>query len=323
MNEIGRAATTQMAPILLKIGGYRHRSKIAAFDYDWTLIKPRGGRRFPKDVDDWEWLRNGVKEKLQEWYGKGWGIVVFTNQSKPWKVDQIRKAMESVGVPLMVAIAMQKEEHKPSRAMWDAVVGGKKLDLAKSFFAGDALGRVSDWSNTDRLFAEAVGVRAVGPEEAFPVERREAEAGVRVLPGQELVIMVGYPGSGKSTVADRLVAEGEGRYVALRGDELKTPARMVRALREAIADEKSPIVDATNPTREGRTNYIQAARDMDVKKVRCVWVKTSLEDSMARNAGRQAEGKPVVPPVVYYTYRKRFEEPKAAEDGCEVVVLEG
>lgn len=307
-----------MAPTLIKVGAYRHRGKIAAFDYDWTLVRPKEGRRFPKNVDDWQWLRDGVKEKLQEWYKRGWGIVVFTNQTKAWKVDQIRTAMGSVGIPMMVAIAMQKEEHKPSRAMWDAVMTSKKVDLEKSFFVGDALGRPGDWSDTDRLFADAIGIRAIDPEQAFPLGQRKPVTGVRIVQGQEVVVMVGYPGSGKSTVASILVADDAGNYVHLSGDELKTPTRILQALRKAIGEKKSVIVDATNPTREGRALYIRAARELGVKKIRCIWVQTTMEDAMARNAVRQAEGRPGVPPVTYYVYRKRFEEPSEME-GCEVV----
>lgn len=156
-----------MAPILIKIGNYRHRKKIAAFDFDWTLVKPKDRRRFPKAVDDWQWLYGTVPDKIRECYEKGYGIVVFTNQSKEWKLDQIKQAMEAVKVPLMVAVAMDKAEYKPARDLWDAVVGTNSVAVEASFFVGDALGRPGDWAASDQQFADAIGIKAVAPEDFF------------------------------------------------------------------------------------------------------------------------------------------------------------
>jgi len=158
-----------MAPIIIKVKGYRHRSKIAAFDFDWTLVKPKEGRRFPKNVEDWQWLYPHIPNVLCDWYSKGWGIVIFTNQTKPWKLDQIKAALSNIDIPLLIVVAMDKTEHKPSRIMWDTVIGEKKVTVSSSFFVGDALGRPGDWSDTDKLFAETIGVSYEGPEEAFPV----------------------------------------------------------------------------------------------------------------------------------------------------------
>ena len=40
--------------------------KIAGFDMDYTLIKPKSGKRFPIDYNDWEWLYPNVKDRLIE-----------------------------------------------------------------------------------------------------------------------------------------------------------------------------------------------------------------------------------------------------------------
>jgi hypothetical protein len=45
-----------MAPILVKIGKFRLRQKMAIFDYDWTLVKPKSNGTFSKNIDDWTWL---------------------------------------------------------------------------------------------------------------------------------------------------------------------------------------------------------------------------------------------------------------------------
>jgi len=310
-----------MSPVLNKINGFRFRSKVAAFDFDWTLVRPKNGRKFPKDVDDWEWLRANVPETIKEYYTKGWCIMIFTNQTKGWKLDQINKVLSTLDIPVLAVVAMDKADHKPSKVMWQAAVGDKKVKT-DSFFVGDALGRPSDWSNTDLLFANAIGVRAVSPETMFPLPdfRSTTTTVVKVIPKdtQEVVVMVGYPGSGKTSVAKELVDNSSSTYVHVDGDALKTPAKLAKEARKVLANNKSPIIDATNPTRAGRQLYIDIAREHNVS-IRCIWVKTSMEDSMARNANRYDQGKQAVPSIVYYVYRKKFEAP-TTDDGFEQVV---
>jgi len=63
----------------------RFRSKICFIDYDSTIVKPTKGV-FPKDVNDWTYLRKNVKDVIKSQYAKGYMIVIVTNQSKEWKI---------------------------------------------------------------------------------------------------------------------------------------------------------------------------------------------------------------------------------------------
>ena len=63
--------------IILKIGKFRARKKIAAFDYDWTLVKPATGDTFPKNIEDWSWLNDTVVEKIQQFYKSANILVIF------------------------------------------------------------------------------------------------------------------------------------------------------------------------------------------------------------------------------------------------------
>ena len=58
-------------------------SKIAAFDMDWTIIKPKGKKKFPQNRKDWEWMFNGdpVTKKLKQLNSDGYQIVIFSNQN--------------------------------------------------------------------------------------------------------------------------------------------------------------------------------------------------------------------------------------------------
>ena len=43
-----------------KFNNFYIRQKIAAFDMDHTLVKPKNNRKFPKDENDWEWYNESV-----------------------------------------------------------------------------------------------------------------------------------------------------------------------------------------------------------------------------------------------------------------------
>ena len=68
------------------------RSKLAIFDYDGTIVKAKEGRTLPKDIDDWMYIRESVPNTIRK-YSKKYRIVIVTDQSKEWKVKQIKNVM--------------------------------------------------------------------------------------------------------------------------------------------------------------------------------------------------------------------------------------
>jgi hypothetical protein len=40
--------------------------KLFIFDFIWTIVKPKNGRKIPLHKDDWLWLRSSVPIILQE-----------------------------------------------------------------------------------------------------------------------------------------------------------------------------------------------------------------------------------------------------------------
>jgi bifunctional polynucleotide phosphatase/kinase len=248
-------------------------------------------------------------------YKKGYGIYVFTNQSKSWKKDMIVTCLTTLGIPLTVCIAFEKKDYKPNLTMFNEAFSkdqSKKLKIGMSLFVGDAMGRKNDHSDVDLKFAEAIGIKCVPPEDIFPGAQGK---NVRVSPRkkQEIVVMVGYPGSGKSTVCETIF-EKAGYYVA-HGDVLKTSAKMIKEARSHVAKGESVVFDATNPSKDKRAEYVNFAREVNLP-VRCVVMTTSMEESLARNNKR---AKPV-PRIVYNVYKKKYEEP-VVDEGFEAIVL--
>ena len=143
-------------------------NKIAAFDFDWTLVKPKENRKFPKSVDDWDWLYSHIPNIIKQLYDEGHIIVIFTNQSKQWKRDQIINVAETLNIPIYILIAFNKDYYKPNIALYEKFINQiGNIDKDKSFFVGDALGRKDDFSNSDRLFAENIGIKWLAPEDIF------------------------------------------------------------------------------------------------------------------------------------------------------------
>jgi aryl-alcohol dehydrogenase-like predicted oxidoreductase/predicted kinase/histidinol phosphatase-like enzyme len=94
-------------------------------------------------------------------------------------------------------------------------------------------------------------------------------------PRGEIVLVMGLPGAGKSTVAKQLAADG---YSRLNRDEAGgSLAALLPALDRAILAGTSRIVlDNTYVTRKARGAVIQAARRRGLP-VRCLWMTTSVE----------------------------------------------
>lgn len=287
----------------------RRRKANAIFDFDGTLVKPKEGRRFPKDEHDWQYLRPSVPAVLKK-YAKTHRIIIVTDQSKDWKVKMIENVIRDLDIPITAVIGMTKETHKPNPNWF--LTNFPEIDKTKAFYVGDAAGRPGDWADRDIRFAENIGVPFKVPEDVFPLEHVKKAPIHRIE--KEIVIMIGYPGSGKSTIAKDLEPFG---YYRIDGDLFKTPTQMIKEAKKHI-EEQSIIFDSTGGTQKRRAEFIKFAKDNNLP-VRCIWVQTSIEDAMERNKQRANEGGPKIPEIAFYLYRKNFEEPTT--DECEIVKL--
>ena len=278
---------------------------MAGFDYNWTLVRPISGRTHPVNERDVQWLNANVVGRLRGLYQAGFAIVVLTNQRVSWATSQIRTMLSQVGVPLLVGVATKSQEKKPNRFLFDTVVTWP-WDTAASFYVGDALGRPGDWSASDRDFAAAIGMIVRSPEDVFSNNPRLLA--VQPKSAQELVIVVGYPGAGKSTLAHNLFAPNG--YTVISG------ARPLPRTNAALKTGASVVVDATNPSRQGRKEYVRLANAHRLA-VRCVYFAEHRTKAMSRNRLRAEP----VPDVAYDVYDSRFDEPLVSEGFVEVITV--
>ena len=131
--------------------------------------------------------------------------------------------------------------------------------------------------------------------------------------------MVGYPGSGKSSLAKMIVKKykKEKKYTILSGDILKTVAKFKKPIQEALENNKVPIIDATNGKKDKREKYIKYAdKYLNKNDVAIIHINLGLKESYKNNKLREKQ----VPKIAYYTYRKYFEDIEDTE-ADEVITI--
>jgi predicted kinase len=141
-------------------------------------------------------------------------------------------------------------------------------------------------------------------------------------PSPEVAILVGLPGSGKTSfVRARLAGHAHVSKDLMRSTRDRN-ARQLALVAQALAAGRSAVVDNTNLRLTDRAPLIAAARAAGAKVVGYFFDATA-KDCLARNRGR--EGKARVPDVAIHVARARLEPPTREEgfDALFIVTAEG
>lgn len=212
----------------------------------------------------------------------------------------------------------------------------RRLSVESSLAALQLELDAEDLAAIDQAFPKAAALR----DEAPPVIDGGAPGGAVAIeigesaplppPGQapEVVVILGIPGAGKSSLAEPYVEAG---YVRLNRDELGGKLDdLVPHLRAALGSgQRRVVLDNTYPTRRTRALVLAAARDAGVP-VRCLWLDTSLADArhnavlrMLHRHGRLLSPDEIalfskteantIPPLAQAIWLKNFEAPSVAE----------
>lgn len=316
--------------LLLIADKFSKTDKIASFDIDDTIIKTKSGKPFAIDKNDWTFLHDCVSKKIHEFHDMGFKIVFITNQHglktqkdiDNWK-DKIDAVLKQLAVSVSVFVAMGKDLYrKPMLGFWDRFI--PEFDIKESFYCGDAAGRDNDFSDTDYKMAINLGITFYVPEQLFlkqksklktPASAITVSEKIQVIPkvgtGQQMIINVGYPGSGKTSFTKKHLSG----LVHINQDTLKTPAKCLKECESALKLKKSVVIDNTNPTKAGREKWIQLAEKYKVNVI-CYNFTTDLNTAKHNNHYRHYStkaGVKIIPDIAYFTYRKKFEEPDKSQ----------
>ena len=281
---------------------------IAAFDLDWTLVRPVHGH-FPRDADDIALLPNRyliLKEALE----KKLTIVVFTNQKSTTEnklsinFNRVNNFLKLVpDIPLMLFMSTGDDQYrKPSIGMYQALQQ-MVPPIKSAFYVGDAGGLPSDFSDSDIKFAQNANIPFYRPEQIFqPIERlkplpRVALSVIEFSRERTMLLFVGMPGVGKTTYYQKYLSE----YIHINQDILGTKAKVLKLTRESMGKGQNVVIDATNPGQDRRQEFYDLAN----KNGYNIIVLYFVNDGKERNKLRE---KPV-PTIAYSMYFKYLVEP--------------
>lgn len=294
-------------------------TKYVAFDLDYTLIKPKSGRKFPIDADDWTWLYESIPDILKKLHSEGYHILIITNQSYK-KVESVTTKLYSIlnilDITATAFVCYEEPYRKPCRRN---II--ENIDpLSIKFYCGDAVGRSGDFSNTDLLFAFNLGLQIYTPEEYFinsstqsyeippPLQLEHNSIDIDYI-DNHVIIMCGYPASGKSSFAKSL----SDKYLVISQDIYKTLSKTKKVFMENIG-KRPIIIDNTSPDIKSREFYIEQARLHDIS-IDCVHCFTPLHVAYHLNYLRceKSSTPKFIPKIAYFTYRKIFQPPSLDE----------
>lgn len=297
-------------------------NKIAGFDLDHTLIKPRSGNVFPKDKDDWEWMDN-VKTILYQLNQNNWSIVIFTNQKQTkrnltidelkYKFNKIQKDINDI--PLTFIAALKNDYYrKPFPGMWEHVIN--KYD--KAFYCGDNM-------VTDLYFAKNINISFVKPEDLFIIEplliktlknvkieipieyatKKQIENEKKLLnefiKNYKYLFIISPPSSGKTTFVKNNLID----YLRLSKDDY-TESKYYKEIKNNLG--KKMVFDNTNYSQKTRKKIIDLLDD----KYGFIYRNVNKEESFYLNRYRHFESKgkiELLPEVAIHTYFKNLELP--------------
>jgi len=135
----------------------------------------------------------------------------------------------------------------------------------------------------------------------------------------QLILLIGLPGSGKSTYYRAHFAATHAHVSKdLMPNARRRDDRQEREIEAALAVGKSVVVDNTNPSRDVRAPLIALGRRHGARIV-AVYFETDVRTAIMRN--RQREGKARVPDVAIFATRKKLMPPTLEEGFDEVRVI--
>ncbi|TYZ63300.1 hypothetical protein PybrP1_009089 [[Pythium] brassicae (nom. inval.)] len=270
---------------------------------------------------------------------------------------KVEAIVKSLNLPVLVILATRSDRmRKPRLGGWHEMLQVLGLDAAgvdmdASFYCGDAAGRpkiagrAKDFAATDYKFALNLKLQFHTPEALFLASTQRVhthldmwEIGFDPRPlalnnsfaataawlapptaelaktTQEVVVLVGPPASGKSFFSKTRFPG----YVVINQDELRTLANCKKHCLDALAQQKSVVIDSTNRDTRSRGEWMVLAREQNVP-VRCFEMDVEKALSMHLNTFRSLTEEKKIPDIAIHTFYKNFVPPQAHEGFAEIV----
>eukprot|EP00917_Polyrhabdina_sp_WS-2016_P020185 GHVP01043224.1.p1 GENE.GHVP01043224.1~~GHVP01043224.1.p1 ORF type:complete len:418 (-),score=78.81 GHVP01043224.1:1154-2407(-) len=336
--------------------------ELAMFDLDQTLIYPRSGKAHPQDENDWKFWSSNVPSRLRKEVSHGKMIVIISNQKGvslglanlaelKKKLDAIKQILQ---VPFVAFLPTEDDIYRKPRPgilkiMQKLFFSDASINLKKSFYVGDLAGREingmkkKDRNASDRYFAFNIGIEFFTPEEFFKDQRKNKWPSEGFDPRyllkirqekefvpfklelpttQEVVMLIGPPGSGKS----RFCRTNLSHYERVNQDSLGTRKKCEAALKAFLQEKKSVVIDCQNETVDARKLYISICKEQNIT-IRAVCLDVSKNWCFHWNRYRtlcestKEHRVASVPPIVIHTFFKKKQLPTSEEGFSEIHVV--
>jgi bifunctional polynucleotide phosphatase/kinase len=328
-----------------------NKKKIAGFDLDYTLIKPKSGKKFPVDSNDWMWLFPEVKDTLIKIAKNDTHIItIFTNQlglaTGKTTIDELKEKYKQIQESLniqLVFLVSDKDDifRKPRVGLWE-FLKDKGIEMNLSYYVGDAAGRIKDnsykkdHSDSDRKFAFNIGIDFYSPEVFFlsnmdkekerewqyqgylldydnkqKLKYEKIKQTLKLNTDKQNIILITGLPGSGKTYLSKKL-EDKYNYEYLSKDKYNgISSKLLIKKLEKIISDKKSVII------EGLM-YTNEQREqyLDIAKdynKYLIIVKTDMDLAYHLNTFRflNNNGK-LIPKVVYHTYNKYFEEPNIA-----------
>jgi bifunctional polynucleotide phosphatase/kinase len=257
-------------------------------------------------------------------------------------------------VSFRIYCAIYKDIH---RKPFPTFLESMNIDRTHSFFCGDGAGRITgrftgritgerkDHTDADIKFAYNLRIKFRTPEYLFLDDKTShGNLCYRIIPYSqeildrpeynfkimdsrhkqinEFIIMVGFPGSGKSHIAKyielKYMIHGIESYI-LSSDEIKSKKKFMQMITDANNTNKNIIIDNTNLDVKTRSELINIIKLFSKKYfIRIIHVNTPIERCIHNNFYRYYKNHlsdpKLVPEFVYKMMASKFVKPTKEEN---------
>jgi bifunctional polynucleotide phosphatase/kinase len=318
---------------------FKKNKKIFGFDLDGTIIK------FNLNTEDYEFQYDNILEKLKE-ISKNYNIVIITNQNHK-KYDLFEKKIFKLlniftknKINISIYVSKKNDIYRKPNIKLTLLIEETYHNKIK-YYCGDALGRPNDHSDTDLKFGLNLGIPVFSPEQIFLNKTinktinnnmsikypklNMIRYNFNYKPAKkEMIIMIGYPASGKSSISNLIQEKGflnNIYYKIINRDTIKTIDKCIKETQNALKYKMNVIIDNTNPSKENRKKFIDIGKKYGYKII-AIKMNTTRQESIHNNYYRSfIYRKELIPEIVYNIYDSKYQKPSLDENIDKIIEI--